>query len=172
MTRLLASLLALLLGAAPAFAGSGTITVLDSGSTTRTYDVITDGSGHFVSQMGICDGAAAAQCAAVKAASTAAGATDPAMVVVVSPNNSVAITAASLPLPTSAATSALQTTGNTALTTINTTLGTPMQATGGTVTNAGTNLNTSALATSANLTSGTQKTQIVDGSGNVIASRQ
>lgn len=36
--------------------------------------------------------------------------------------------------------------------------------------NAGTNLNTSALATSTNLTSGTQKTQIVDGSGNVIAS--
>ncbi|HXA40132.1 MAG TPA: hypothetical protein VNW53_14125 [Phenylobacterium sp.] len=36
-------------------------------------------------------------------------------------------------LPTGAATSALQTTGNTALTTINTTLGTPMQATGGTV---------------------------------------
>jgi len=36
--------------------------------------------------------------------------------------------------------------------------------------NAGTNLNTSLLATSANLTAGTQKTQIVDGSGNVIAS--
>lgn len=36
--------------------------------------------------------------------------------------------------------------------------------------NAGTNLNTSALATSANLTAGTMKTQIVDGSGNVIAS--
>lgn len=41
----------------------------------------------------------------------------------------------------------------------------------GTVTaNAGTNLNTSALATSANLTAGTQKTQVVDGSGNVISS--
>jgi hypothetical protein len=41
----------------------------------------------------------------------------------------------------------------------------------GTVTaNAGTNLNTSALATSANLTAGTAKAQIVDGSGNVIAS--
>lgn len=37
-------------------------------------------------------------------------------------------------LPTGAATSALQTTGNTALTTINTTLGTPMQQTGGSVT--------------------------------------
>jgi hypothetical protein len=43
------------------------------------------------------------------------------------------------------------------------------QPVSGTVTaNAGTNLNTSALATSSNLTAGTQKTQIVDGSGNVI----
>ena len=109
--------------------------------------------------------------AAVKAASTAAAATDPAVVVAVSPNNTIPISAASLPLPTSAATAALQTTGNTSLTTINATLGTPMQATGGSVTaNAGTNLNTSALATSANQTNATQKTQVVDGSGNVIAS--
>jgi hypothetical protein len=36
--------------------------------------------------------------------------------------------------------------------------------------NAGTNLNTSSLATSTNITGGGQKTQIVDGSGNVIAS--
>lgn len=36
--------------------------------------------------------------------------------------------------------------------------------------NAGTNLNTSALALDATLTGGTQKTKIVDGSGNVIAS--
>jgi hypothetical protein len=41
----------------------------------------------------------------------------------------------------------------------------------GTVTaNAGTNLNTSTLATSANQTNASQKTQIVDGAGNVIAS--
>jgi hypothetical protein len=86
---------------------------------------------------------------------------------------------ASLPLPTGASTSALQTTGNTALTTINTTLGSPFQAgasigntgfnvtgtlpafavipafkidqttpgtTNAVVANAGTNLNTSALA--------------------------
>lgn len=50
-----------------------------------------------------------------------------------------AISAASLPLMSGAATSALQTTGNTALTTINTTLGSPMQNSGGSVTaNAGT----------------------------------
>lgn len=36
--------------------------------------------------------------------------------------------------------------------------------------NAGTNLNTSSLATSTDITGGSQKTQIVDGSGNVIAS--
>jgi hypothetical protein len=43
---------------------------------------------------------------------------------------SQAITAAALPLPAGAATSALQTTGNAALTTINTTLGSPFQAGG------------------------------------------
>lgn len=68
-----------------------------------------------------------------------------------------AISAASLPLPTGAATSALQTTGNTSLATIAT--------------------NTTGVSTAANQTtqignqtSGAQKTQIVDGSGNVIAS--
>ena len=60
------------------------------------------------------------------------------------------ISAAALPLPTGAATSALQTTGNTSLATIVT--------------------NTTGLATSANQTNASQKTQIVDGSGNVIAS--
>lgn len=65
------------------------------------------------------------------------------------------ISAASLPLPTGAAT-------NSALTTINTTLGSPMQTTGGTVTaNAGTNLNTSALA----LESGGNLAQLVTNSG-------
>lgn len=49
--------------------------------------------------------------------------------------------------------------------------GSTTQPVSGTVTaNAGTNLNTSALATSANQTNASQKTQIVDGSGNVIAS--
>lgn len=119
-------------------------------------------------------------------------------------------------LPTGAATSALQSTGNTALGTINTTLGSPFQAGGSignttfAVTNAGTfatqsngftswaggtlgamanygtspgavlvpgvnaSVTASALptgaATSANQTNASQKTQIVDGSGNVIAS--
>lgn len=43
------------------------------------------------------------------------------------------VSAASLPLPTGASTSALQTTGNTKLDTINTTLGTPLQAGGNVV---------------------------------------
>lgn len=73
----------------------------------------------------------------VKAASTAAIASDKALVVTVSPNNSVAVT------------------------------GTFFQGTqpvSGTVTaNAGTNLNTSALALDATLTTGTQQTKLTDG---------
>lgn len=60
------------------------------------------------------------------------------------------ISATSLPLPTGAAT-------NSALVTINTTLGSPLQAGGAVTANAGTNLNTSALA----LETGGNLTQIV-----------
>lgn len=121
---------------------------------------------------------------AVKAASTAAVAADKALVVAVSPNNTVPVSAASLPLPTGAATSALQTTGNGALSSIDAKTPALGQATmansspvviasdqsavpvSGTVTaNAGTNLNTSALALSATQTDGTQKTRIVDAAG-------
>lgn len=81
----------------------------------------------------------------VKAASTAAVAADTAIVVAVSPNNTPV-------LPSGAATAA-------GLTTINSTLGTPMQNSGGSVTaNAGTNLNTSALALNTSVT-GLQVTQ-------------
>ena len=65
MNRVLLFLCGFLLSAVPAYAGTGTITVLDSTSTTRTYDVITDGSGNFVSKMGLCDYSAAANCAGV-----------------------------------------------------------------------------------------------------------
>ena len=54
--------------------------------------------------------------------------------VVPSATASFPITAAALPLPSGAATSALQTTGNTSLGTIITNLGTPMQNSGGSVT--------------------------------------
>lgn len=87
MNRFITFALAWLLLSAPAFAGTGTITVLDSTSTTKTYAVITNGATNFISQMGVCDGTAAAQCAAVKAASTAPIATDPALVVALSPNS-------------------------------------------------------------------------------------
>jgi len=50
-----------------AMANAGTITVLDSTGTTKTFDVITDGSGNFVSKQGICDQSAAANCAGVDA---------------------------------------------------------------------------------------------------------
>jgi hypothetical protein len=57
--------------------------------------------------------------AAVKAASTAAVAADPALVVAISPNNTVSVSAVSLPLPTGSATSANQTTLGSQTTKIN-----------------------------------------------------
>jgi hypothetical protein len=81
--------------------------------------------------------------------------------------NNINNVSGTISLPTGAATAALQTTGNTALGTINTTLGTPMQATGGSVTaNAGTNLNTSLLA----LESGGNIASLVTQIGAVTAS--
>jgi len=73
-----------------AFAGTSTITTKDASGTTKTFDVITDGSGNFGAMIGVCDGTALAQCAAVKAASTAAVATDPSLVVRINPGDAVA----------------------------------------------------------------------------------
>lgn len=75
----------------PLNAGETQIVIKDGNSTNRNYDVITDGSGNYVGMLGLCDGAAAAQCAAVKAGSAAAGASDPAVVVALSPNNSATV---------------------------------------------------------------------------------
>jgi len=87
------------------------------------------------------------------------------------------VSAASLPLPTGASTSALQTTGNTSLSNIDTK--TPALVSGRVpVDGSGVTQPVSVASlplpsggsTSANQTSGGQKTQIVDGSGNVISS--
>lgn len=86
MTRLLSALLCALLFVSPVYAGTGTITTKDAAGATKTFDVITDGSGNFGAMGGVCDGAALAQCQAVKAASTAPVATDPAAVVTLSQN--------------------------------------------------------------------------------------
>lgn len=86
MTRLLSALLCALLFVSPVYAGTGTITTKDAAGATKTFDVITDGSGNFGAMGGVCDGAALAQCQAVKAASTAPLATDPAAVVTLSQN--------------------------------------------------------------------------------------
>src|SRR5690242_11411017 len=67
-------------------AGTSTITTKDAAGVTQTFDVITDASSHFGAATATCDGTALAQCAAVKAASTAPVATDPALVVTLSPN--------------------------------------------------------------------------------------
>jgi hypothetical protein len=86
--------------------------------------------------------------------------------VVIASDDTVAISATALPLPTGAATAMNQASEITELTTIvaNQTNGTQTTQISGTVP-----LPTGA-ATSANQTNATQKTQIVDGSGNVIAS--
>lgn len=129
-------------------AGETQITIKDGGSTNRTMNVWSS------------DGTITGNLSPLQAILGADGATIASAAngfAVTVENASLAITAAALPLPAGAATAA-------GLTTINTTLGSPMQASGGSVTaNAGTNLNTSALATSANLTAGTQLTQIGNG---------
>ena len=84
--KILAIAGALLFGATLAFGGSSTIVVKDGNGISRTYDVVTDGSGNFVGMFGLCYGTAAAQCAAVKAASTAPASTDPAVIVAISSN--------------------------------------------------------------------------------------
>lgn len=74
-----------------ALAGSSTISVTPG--TGATYAVGTNGATNFFSLTGICDGSAAANCMAVKAASTAPVATDPAAVVAISPNSPMVGTA-------------------------------------------------------------------------------
>jgi len=91
---------------------TGVLSVDDNGGSLTVDGTVTANQGTAAATAGawptkVTDGT---NTAAVKAASTAAVAADPALVVVVSPNNSVAITAASLPLPTGAATAANQTT--------------------------------------------------------------
>jgi hypothetical protein len=65
----------------PATAGTGTITTKDAAGTTRTFDVVTDGSGNFVAEHVICDQSAAAYCATVTSANAlkvdGSGATQP-----------------------------------------------------------------------------------------------
>ncbi len=78
-----------IISATAVIAGTGTITVKDASGSTQTYDVVTDGSGFYLSKAVICDATAGANCTAVKAASTAAVATDVAAVVAISPNNTI-----------------------------------------------------------------------------------
>lgn len=144
MKKIIGLLFCCLLAATSAFAGSGTVLYTSAGSST--YRVGTDGSGNFFGMSALCDGAACALIASVTAAGTSG--TNGLAVQGMTSGVPLPVSASALPLPTGAATAALQST-------INTTLGTPMQASGGSVTaNAGTNLNTSALATSAAQTTG------------------
>ncbi len=120
----------------------------------------------------------------VKAASTAALATDTAFVVAISPNNTVPVSLASTTITGSVAVTGPLTdtqlratavpvsltsttvTGSVAVTgplTDTQIRATPLPVSGTVTANAGTNLNTSALALDATLTGGTQKTLIVNG---------
>jgi hypothetical protein len=146
MKKSIAVLLASL-AASPAWAGSATVNYNSTGASP--FATTTDGGGNNYSRQTIWDYSAAANGAAVDVShgllvdpgsaalwnTTWAGGvlgamanygTSPGAVLVPGVNASVTASA----LPTGAATSALQTTGNTALTTINTTLGTPFQAGG------------------------------------------
>lgn len=55
----------LAVGISAAISGNSTITVLDSTGATKTYSVVTDGSGNFIARNVICDQSAAASCATV-----------------------------------------------------------------------------------------------------------
>lgn len=75
-------------------AGTATITAKDSTGATITFEVLTTfNATAFAGITAVCDGVAAAQCAAVKAASTSAAATDPALVVSMSPNSGLSVAA-------------------------------------------------------------------------------
>src|SRR5215469_8159199 len=63
------------------------LTGLDAAGTTRQFLTVLDGSSNCIGTSIIVDGTAGANKTAVKAASTAAVATDPALVIAISPNN-------------------------------------------------------------------------------------
>lgn len=67
--RILAGLIAAALLSCSAFAGNGTITTKDASGVTRTFSIVTDGSGNFIARQVICDATAGANCAAVDASS-------------------------------------------------------------------------------------------------------
>jgi fibronectin-binding autotransporter adhesin len=131
--KLLVYLAAWLVAVHPALALNDTIGVtVGSG---KTANLISFGNASVISETGICDATTINQCAAVSAAgaiSIAGAVTNGGTFAVqlTGATNNINNIAGTVSLPTGAATSALQTTGNTALTTINTTLGSPFQAGG------------------------------------------
>lgn len=92
LKNLLAFAIAAAFAASSAYAGSGTLAVTPG--TGANMKEVTDGSSNNVPVVSIGDGSAAANLAAVKAASTAAATTDPAVVVSLSPNSPASLAAA------------------------------------------------------------------------------
>src|ERR1017187_9794062 len=63
--RIKTSIAFLLLATTAAYAGTANLVVRDGNSVLQTFDVTTDSSGNYVSRFVICDGTAAATCAAI-----------------------------------------------------------------------------------------------------------
>jgi len=188
--RYLCLALALVGLGSPALAGSGTFAATPCSAGCTTYQTTTNGGGNSLGQFSLWDYSAGANGLAIGSDHNftvdqgAAAASGP---WIATPWIAGAVNAVGNPLffsPGTGATFVLGTgTGNignllqggSVLSATNGLFVAPTTAAtwgvSGTVTaNAGTNLNTSALATSANQTNASQKTQVVDGSGNVIAS--
>lgn len=137
--------------------GTATVKIAESQNTHSTY---------VANAIHLADSVIQSNMATIKSASTAASATDPALVVAVSPNNTVPISAASLPLPAGAATSANQSTEISSLSTIATNTTGAATAANQTTENgflSTISTNSALQSTSANQTNGTQQTKITDG---------
>lgn len=71
MRRVLLAIALVLAPFGQAWAGSGTIITKDASGVNRTFSIITEGGGNFVSRTGICDSSAAANCLTVNSSGAA-----------------------------------------------------------------------------------------------------
>ena len=197
LLNIIVALLFLAFQTGQSYAGSSTANAT-AGTGDYVYSVITDAGGHFIGRFGLCDGTAAASCATVTAGAVSTSITGaiPAGTnvighVITDTTSTTAVTQATaanlnatiVGTGTFAVQAAQSGTWNigtvttvTGVTTVSTltSITNPVAVTeSGTwnITNiSGTISLPTGAATSANQTNASQKTQIVDGSGNVIAS--
>lgn len=178
------ALAAVLLGINPAFALNDTIGV--TAGSGKTANLLKYGSGNVINEVGICDATTENQCAVVSAGGAVkvdgSAVTQPISGTITANagtnlNTSALATSANQPTNAAQASTTSGQTGplvqcavTTAAPTYTTAQTDPLSCdTAGNLRIVGT-LSTGSLATSANQTNASQKSQIVDGSGNVIAS--